>query len=700
MDWIARHRRLVLALLCAFWVAAVVVALRFPQLPFLSMVGRGEQNFEDLLRREGRKTPTRHDFVFVGIDQQSLQLDVVSAEEIAASRGLQLMTARPYPWSREIWALLLDQLFAAGARVVIFDVVFSPPNEGDPAFAAALNRYRDRVVIGLNYDEERGTLIGPNPSLIPPPAGEDDRVGLVNFWSDAIDGKVRAARFHTSERQLVKMAPVPGDTVYTSLSARGLAKMGNAADVPSDLRSHAIRFSAANSYEPQSLWKIFHEKSWQQNLGGGAFFKDKVVIVGASAQILHDVVDTPMGPSTPGPVLHLHTLAAALAHEFLTSVPPAFGYASLALAGLLAWGIIAFLHRPLLEVVAVVAITLGYLVLARVLYDTRGLFLLTVPVLVAFVGSGGTALALDYILERREKLKTRRTLERYVSKNLVEDILDNPESFYSTMKGARIPVTVLFSDLIGFTTLSERGDPEELVRQLNEYLSKMVEVVFENDGTLDKFIGDAIMAVWGNVQSAGPVADAKECARAALGMRRALQELNAGWRKEGRMTLGMGVGINHGEAISGNIGSGERADLTVIGDAVNLASRLEALTRTYGVDLLIGESAAALIADDFHLRSVAYVQVKGKTVPVGVSTLLCARDEPYDAEFLKWLETYEEGIGKFREREFTEAKRFFARFLEFYPKDNLGRMYLERALEYEEHPPDESWTAAEVFTKK
>jgi adenylate cyclase len=208
------------------------------------------------------------------------------------------------------------------------------------------------------------------------------------------------------------------------------------------------------------------------------------------------------------------------------------------------------------------------------------------------------------------------------------------------------------------------------------------------------------MAVWGNVQSAGTAADARECARAALGMRRALQELNAGWRKEGRMTLGMGVGINHGEAIAGNIGSGDRADLTVIGDAVNLASRLEALTRTYGVDLLIGESAAALIANEFHLRSVARVQVKGKTVPVGVSTLLGAKDEPYDPEFLKWLGTYEEGISKFREREFPAAKILFARFLEFYPKDNLGKMYLERALEYELNPPDESWTAAEIFTKK
>ncbi|MGI8437414.1 MAG: CHASE2 domain-containing protein [Chthoniobacterales bacterium] len=700
MDWIARHRRIVLALICAFWVGAVIAALWYPQVPFLSAIGRGEQNFHDLLRREGRKTPTRADFAFIGIDQQSLQLDVVSPEEIAASRGLQLLTERPNPWSRELWALLLDKLFAAGARVVIFDMIFSPPNDGDPAFAAALGRYRDQVVLGLNYDEQRGALIGPNATLIPPPPGEDDRVGLVNFWSDALDGRVRTARFHTSERQLVKMAPFPGDPVYSSLAARGLVKMGHAADVPSDLASHPFRFCAADAYEPKNLWEMFNESTWQRNFGGGTFFKNKVVIVGASAQILHDVVNTPMGPATPGPALHLHAAAAALAHEFLSYASPTIGYASLIGAGLIAWGIIAFIRRPLLDLVVMVLLVLGYLWLVRELYDGRGIFLLTVPVLAAFVASSSSALGLDYILERREKLKTRRTLERYVSKNLVKDIMENPASFYSTMKGARVPVTVLFSDLIGFTTLSERADPEELVRQLNEYLSRMVQVVFENDGTLDKFIGDAIMAVWGNVQSAGPVADAKECARAALGMRKALKELNEGWRKESRMTLGMGVGLNHGEAIAGNIGSGDRADLTVIGDAVNLASRLEALTRNYGVDILVGESAAELIRDEFHLRSVARVQVKGKTIPVSVFTLLGVKGDDLDPALLQALESYEEGMSKFRTRGFGEAGPLFQRFLEHAPNDYLAKMYLDRAREYEANPPAENWTAAEVFTKK
>lgn len=705
MRWFARARLLVLALICLFWTGLIVVGHFFPTAPFISVPWRGEQAFEDLLRREGRKTTAPSDFVFLGIDQSTLQLPQLTPEELSNNRALQLISERPYPWSREVWALLLDKLFASGARLVIFDLVFNPPNDGDAEFRAALDRYRDKVVMGANFDMENGAqIITPNSTLIPPPQIRDDRVGFVNFFPDSIDGKTRAATYRVTQRQLVGMPSYPGEEVYESVAARALTKIGDAKDVPNDLRGHMIRFTAPGVFETKPvywpLYEVFDPKLWKSNFKDGALFKDKIVLVGPSAQIFHDVVDTPMSPGTLGPTLHFQAMAAAMNHEFVRFTPRKIEMLLVCAAGLVAWLLVAFVRKPLVCLGGLVAITAGYLLAARLLYDHIGLLLLTVPVLAALVLSGLFSLGFEYFLERLEKVRTRRTLERYVSKNLVTEILENPDSYYSSLRGVRVPVTILFSDLIGFTTLAEKADPEALVAQLNEYLSGMTSVIFSNGGTLDKFIGDAIMAVWGNVRSLGTSQDAKSCARAALGMRRALSELNKSWREQGRMGLGMGIGVNHGEVIVGNIGSQDRMDPTVIGDAVNLASRLEGLTRTYGVDMLIGASAAELVRDEVYLRSVARVQVKGKTKPVDVFTFIAARGEETDPEFLKWLETYEEALEKFRTRDFTDAKILFSRFLEFYPDDLLAKMYLQRALEYEQAPPDEAWEAVEVFKKK
>src|SRR6266850_7102383 len=186
--------------------------------PFLSAPWRGEQGFEDLLRREGRKTATRNDFVFLGLDQSTLQMAALTPDEVANNRAFQLMTERPFPWSREVWALLLDRLFGAGARLVIFDMLFNPPNDGDPAFHTALDRYHDKVVVGANFDMQRADkpLITPNNTLIPPPQLLDDRVGFVNFWADPIYVKIRAVSYSVTDRQLFDLPPDPSEEIYES----------------------------------------------------------------------------------------------------------------------------------------------------------------------------------------------------------------------------------------------------------------------------------------------------------------------------------------------------------------------------------------------------------------------------------------------------------------------------------------------------
>ena len=361
MHWLGRHRRFVLAAIGVSVTAFVLLARLLTGVPFVPAVWIGEEKFEDFLQKEGRKTATRDDFVFLGIDQSTLQMPPLAPEELENNRAFQLMTERPYPWSREVWALLLDRLFGAGAKLVMFDLLFSSPNDGDPAFRAALDRYRDRVVIGANIDfsavrEEGGAaqMIPPNESLIPVPQMDDNRVGFVNFFPDPIDQKVRAARYSVTERQLAGYAPVPGEQRYASFGARGLEKMGQANAVLHDLQAHPIRFGSPNAYVPRPLYEVFDPKFWAQNYGNGAFFIDKVIIIGASSQIAHDVVATPVDADMPGPALHLQAMAATIDRQFLHSTSLAMAYALVGGAGLLAWLLIAFIRRPLLSLLLLV----------------------------------------------------------------------------------------------------------------------------------------------------------------------------------------------------------------------------------------------------------------------------------------------------------------------------------------------------------
>jgi adenylate cyclase len=701
-----------LAFICVFCTGLIILAALFRNVIFADSIWANETTFRDALERKARRTKVHDDFVFLGIDEASKQLDQITPEEVRDSPVLQKMR-QSYPWPRSVWGHLIDQLAGAGARLIIFDITFDKEREGDDEFAAALERYRDRVVIGAKVETGVNARTGdtdiifvpPHPRLIPD-GFTDDRVGYVLLLPDG-DGRIRQINYVTTDSQLLSrlqgLEPGPAqpwETTFESLNARALRKLGFANRLPPAGRSTMIRFGPGDAYQPRPLFEIFVPVLWERNFGGGSFFKDKVVLIGSASSIEHDVHPTPISDTTSGPIIHFHAMAAALDGEFLKETSPRINLILLIGAGCAAWLVVAFVRQSLLALLLLIVVSAAYLGVTIFFYDTRNLFILALPVLGAFILSGLFALMYDFTLERLEKLQTRRTLERYVSKNLVKEILENPDSFYSSLRGVRIPVTILFSDIVGFTNMTESADPEKLVKQLNEYLSRMTAAVFESGGTLDKFIGDAVMAVWGNVRSFGLAEDAQAAARAALGMRRELEKLNKKWQAEGTAPFKIGMGINQGEVLVGNIGSQEKMDPTVIGDSVNLASRLEGLTRSYGVDILVGPTAGDLIRDSFHLQTVALVQVKGKSKPVEIFSLLGAKNGPGDAEFVQRLETYETGVKKFRGRDFAEARILFSKFLEFYPKDSLAELYLDRALEHEAQPPDASWSAVEIFQKK
>jgi adenylate cyclase len=320
---------------------------------------------------------------------------------------LQLMAEHPFPWSREVWARLLDRLFESGARLVIFDLVFNSPREGGQIFRAALDRYRDRVVIGANFDLENGNeLVLPNADLISPPAQYDDRVGYVNVWPDEQDGKWRAARFFTSDRQLAGQKPSQNERPYVFLVARAMEKLGRSNEVPHDLRDHLIRFSMTDAYQPYPIWEIADPDMWHSKYSDGEFFEGKIVIVGASATKLGDVIviDNPISPEIKGPVMHLNVLAATMDHDFLRKLPVALDLVIVSLFGLLAWLLLGYIGRWWICLLLFVALSVAYLLLAFLLYDFLGIFVPVVPPLATLLACGFLGFTAQQIYNRSHSL--------------------------------------------------------------------------------------------------------------------------------------------------------------------------------------------------------------------------------------------------------------------------------------------------------
>ena len=342
-------------------------------------------------------------------------------------------------------------------------------------------------------------------------------------------------------------------------------------------------------------------------------FKDKIVFVGLTASGLLDFFPTPLGKGVlPGIQLHATVADNVLSDLFLAPAPDTSRVAATLVAAVL----IGLMSAALPFSVAAGGATLvaaGWTAGAFYAFD-RGLWLamaqpLTAIGLALFVGT-----AYRYFVEDAEKRKVSRLFGRYVSRDVYKQLIAHPE--LAELGGGRREMSVLFSDLRGFTSITEQGHPEELVRQLNEYFTAMVEIVFRNGGTVDKFVGDMVMALFG-----APVDDvthADDAVTAAVEMVRELGEMNRRWAAEGRTQLDIGVGVSSGDMIAGNIGSSAIMSYTVIGDNVNLGSRLESLNKEYRTRIIISEATRSRLARTYDTRPLGAVVVKGKTRPVDI----------------------------------------------------------------------------------
>ncbi len=713
LSWIKSHGAVHLAIIAVFvipmvWLLNVVpngtapfstkIRLWFDSLEYLSV---------DHRMQFGRAAMADPRLVLLSIDSASTRgLDALDDATIQQSHALSEMKASGYPFPRDVYAQACDLLFTAGAKVVAFDLVFQSPSPTDAAFKQALDKYRNQVVVATRFNDDSTTVDVPSPTLIPSGDPLDEQLGYVNYWRDS-DDVVRDARYRTNLDYLSGRPAADKVPKLYSLDARVVQQDGHVDLVPDDFKSRPMRFivrSSTNGASPIptfSFYEIFDPHYWTANFADGEYFRDKIVVIGPDGGLFNDIHPTPAG-HIAGVEIHLNAINALLHNEFLTPASDGLSIGIVLVFAIIALALAAFIHSVGLRFGMALALLAGYGALVIWAYNGSGWLLPVVAPTFVFSGSVGVGFVYDFVVSQLERYRLRLTFERYNSKNVVKYLLAHPDSYKQMLVGTRREVSVLFSDIRGFTTIVETApDSRELVRKLNEYLTAMVDCVIKQDGNLEKFMGDGIMAVWGNTPySSGPKDDAIRAVRAALAMTVELRRLNAKWLSEGRSEWRIGIGVNHGSVIVGDMGSPDHKEFAMVGDPVNLGSRLEGLTKEYRVQIMVGELAAELIKDVFYLRSVDLVKVKGKNQAVKAFTVLGEKKDGLSPEREKFLQLHEVAMAAFRARDFDRARKLFEQALQIEPGDYLASEFRHSAMRYAEEPPPADWDGARVMTEK
>jgi adenylate cyclase len=314
-----------------------------------------------------------------------------------------------------------------------------------------------------------------------------------------------------------------------------------------------------------------------------------------------------------------------------------------------------------------------------------------VPLLDFGEAQKGAVLVLENISQQK---RVMGTLTRHLGPGVAQQLLEGAEN---RLGGVRQEVTILFSDIRGYTSLTESMDAGEIVAMLNDYFSLMIDEIFAEDGVLDKYIGDALMAVFG-VPFPSPT-DAIHACRCALRMMKALDVFNNKLKQNQRPPIAIGIGINSGEVITGNIGSEKRLEYTCIGDAVNLASRLEGACKTYGVSIILQETTQQVIGQEFLVRELDLIRVKGKKHPSRIYELLGSKSHPISPLVCDALPHFDAGLNAYRNRDFSAAKTLFETSYSI-GGDRPSRLFLDRCQILLEQPPGSDWDGVWKMTSK
>jgi adenylate cyclase len=683
--------------------------------------------------------------------RQGLAPEVPMALVLVDDASLEAMaplTGR-WPWPRGVHGQLIDFLALAGAKAVVVDLLFSEIQTGVHPRAGALsdddrrlsaattlagNVYHALQLIRREAEPDsmdvaraplsddlkhrfgkqiRGDGGAEYQEAYPPFAELCDGargLGVVSFNADA-DGIFRRERLlfshggsHypalglTAALDLLEVAALDSQRDALVLET---AK-GHRRSIPlgPDQRYHINPYGRFDTFSYSGVFlSAYHFLNGQLDKMpiDPARFADRVVFIGTSAGGIGDLKATALNTRTPGVYLHAALTANVMAEDYLCFLP-LWGDAAMGLL-LLSLTTMAVMRRStyLQKVLVPLLLAGGYIGLALLAARIDLMLNLWDP-LATMAGGFIVAMTMLSFSDGRERRRIRRILGQYVSPTVLSSVLNHPSGdLLKAEVGSEEHLTLFFSDLRGFTAITEQYPVQTVVQALNAYLSRMVSIIFTQGGTLDKFIGDAIMAFWG-----APLPDQYQHHRAvsaALEMQAAMAALNNDGSNRGYPQLRMGIGIHSGDVILGNIGSTKKLDYTVIGDSVNFTARLESLTKFYQAGILISEATHRHVGADFCCRAVDRVCVQGKTEPIQIYEVLDFADTKNEAlRHLARLST--EGFGRYRERDFGGALELYDRLRQLYPQDQVGRLFTTRCKDYLNSPPPATWRGEFVCQNK
>jgi adenylate cyclase len=652
------------------------------------------KSWDARLRLLARPSDASSDIVLVHIDQPSL--DFFEKQQAVA-----------WPWPRQIYAAVADYLKAGGARAVFFDLILSETSaygvEDDAEFARAIERAGNvflPVFLSKTEDESGGRAAVLLEKHVLRESGLPARaIHSLRSVSLPVEGFLGAARgvgnvqFEMDGDSIYRRLPLAfsyGVLVLPSLPAalvefvKGTADLKN---VPLDLKGNMIlRYHGpAATYKSYAIAALVN--SWAQIEAGQtpqvppSEFAGKIVVVGASAPGLLDLRPSPFGGAYAGMEILATGIDNLLNRDFVRTAGRAVT-ALIALLVAIATGVGTSLLRRTRNQAAFFALLLAVPIGAAAGGFKAGWWLDMTTPLLAVLASFIAASLLNYSLEGRQKRFLKNAFRYYLSPDVIERVIENPDLL--KLGGTRRTITAFFSDVAGFTTISEGLSPEDLVGLLNAYLSEMTDIILDTGGTLDKYEGDAIIAFW-NAPLDEPDHAVRAC-RAALRCQRRLAELKGGFRDKYGHEVAMRIGLNSGPVVVGNMGSMRRFDYTAMGDAMNLASRLEGASKIYKTSVLAGEVTEALAREAMIFREVDVIRVVGKKKPVHVFELVGERgDAP--AGTLERVELFHRGLGAYRAKDWKGALDIF-RSLE---GDHLAALYAGRSEAFLASPPAEDW---------